>query len=145
MVQFYISIYMHTFIYTSYKYICIYIYLYTYIFILIHINIYYIFILYIYIFIFIYINIYIYIFIYMYISIFPIMVYHRIFFVCNIGLVSIIHQHELTINIDMSLPLESTSHLPPFPTPLGYYRTPDKACVRIWTHTNSGFVFSHHF
>ena len=55
----------------------------------------------------------------------------RYFFIYNIGLVSVIHQHELTTNIHMSFPLESPSHLPPFPTPLGYYRTPDKTCIRI--------------
>ena len=49
------------------------------------------------------------------------------FFIYNIGLVSVIHQHELTINIHMCFP----SHLPPFPTLLGYYRTPDKTCIRI--------------
>ena len=35
----------------------------------------------------------------------------------NIGLISAIHQHELTIGIHMSPP----SHLPPFLTPLGCY------------------------
>ena len=41
----------------------------------------------------------------------------------NIGLISVIHQHELAIGIHMSLPLEPPSHFPPFPTPLGCYRS----------------------
>ena len=36
----------------------------------------------------------------------------------NIGLISVIHQHELAIGVHMSLPLEPPSHLWPFPTPL---------------------------
>ena len=44
--------------------------------------------------------------------------------VYNIGLISVIHQHELTLGVHLSPPLESPLHLPPIPTPLGYYRAP---------------------
>ena len=36
-----------------------------------------------------------------------------------IGLISVIHQHEITIGVSV---VESPSHLMPIPTPLGYYR-----------------------
>ena len=44
--------------------------------------------------------------------------------VYNIGLISVIHQHELTLGVHLSPPLESPLHLPPIPILLGYYRAP---------------------
>ena len=44
--------------------------------------------------------------------------------VYNIGLISNIHQHELTRWVHMPPPSWLSHHLPPIPTPLGYSRAP---------------------
>ena len=42
--------------------------------------------------------------------------------VYNIGLISVIHQHELAIGVHTSPHLEPPSHLPAFPSPPAYHR-----------------------
>ena len=45
---------------------------------------------------------------------------------CNIGLISSIHLHELAIDVHIcAVTLDPPSHLPPFSVPLGCYRAPE--------------------
>jgi len=47
-------------------------------------------------------------------------------------LISVIHQHELAINVHSAVPLDSPAHLLPILIPLGYYRAPVWVPWVIW-------------